>query len=130
MLPPHPLPVVPQAVEPPPPLPARRADCRWPLFCLGWDFWFWSCGLLFRSNVCAQPKLTRNREQESARRKKFFFTGPPFVRVAERTPWPPGSTHATKDLAKAACPSLRQQLCSYLESRCDFRAEGLLAGRN
>src|SRR6476661_11015657 len=75
MLPPQPLPVVPQGAEPPPLL--LPADWRLPLFCLGCDFWFWSCGLLFRSNVCAQPKLTRNREQESARRKKFFFTGPP-----------------------------------------------------
>src|SRR5712672_65796 len=85
MLPPQPLPVVPQGAEPPPPLPGRLAGCLWPLFGLGWDFWFWSCGLLFKSNVCAQPKLTRNREQRSARRTKFFFTGTTVVRVAERT---------------------------------------------
>src|SRR6476469_3998699 len=83
MLPTHPLPVVPQAVEPPPPLLARPAGCRLPLFCLGWDFWFWSCILLFRANVCAQPKLTRNREQKSARRTKFFFTGPPLLKLQE-----------------------------------------------
>src|SRR6478672_11783633 len=100
MLPPQPLPVVPQGAEPPPLL--LPADWRLPLFCLGCDFWFWSCGLLFRSNVCAQPKLTRNREQKSARRTKFFFTGPPLSEsqkehVATRF-------HVRyKDLAKAAC---------------------------
>src|SRR5258708_8510510 len=105
MLPPQPLPVVPQGAEPPPPLPGRLAGCLWPLFGLGWDFWFWSCGLLFRSNVCAQPKLTRKREQESARRKKFFFTGPP-LSEAQKEHVATRSTHATKDLAKSAVPPI------------------------
>src|SRR5438445_9638788 len=105
MLPPHPEPDVPQGADPPPALPPPDlpAVCRLVLFCLGWDFWFWSCGLLLSSNVCAQPRLTRKREQKSARRKKFFFTGPPLSEsqkehVATRF-------HVRyKDLAKAACP--------------------------
>src|SRR6266404_1397908 len=105
MLPPHPVPDVPQGADPPPTLlpPDLPADCRLALFCLGWDFWFWSCGVLFKGNVCAQPRLTRKREQKSARRKKFFFTGPPLSEsqkehVATRF-------HVRyKDLARVACP--------------------------
>src|SRR6185437_4396452 len=105
------LPVVPQAVEPPPPLLVRPADCRLALFCLVWDFWFWSCGLLFRSKVCAQPMLTRNREQESARRKKFFFTGPPLSESQKEH----AATrfHARyQGFSESGMPQQWQQLCS------------------
>src|SRR5438270_11650598 len=110
MPPPHPLPVDPQAAEPPPPLPAPTADCRTHLLCLGWDFWFWSCSSRFRANVCGQPKLTRNREQKSARRKKFIFTGPPLSEsqkehVATRF-------HARYQEFSESHMPLWQQLCS------------------
>src|SRR5579871_2049213 len=81
MLPPHPLPVVPQGAPDEAPeaaafFPAPGCPgCFLALFCFCWGFW--SCGLLLRSNVCAQPFVARNREQKSARHKKFFFTGPP-----------------------------------------------------
>src|SRR5580698_5744630 len=82
MLPPHPLPDVPHGA---PELPAavRLPVCLLALFCLGWFFWvFWSCGLPLRSNVsCAQPCVARNREQKNARRKRFFFTGPPLLEL-------------------------------------------------
>src|ERR1051326_1408270 len=79
MLPPHPVPDVPQGAVPPPALPPPDlpAVCLLALFCLGWDFWFWSCGLLLSSKLCGQPRFARKREQKSPRRKKFFFTGPP-----------------------------------------------------
>src|SRR5450432_443214 len=96
MLPPQPLPVFPQGADPPPlPPPALLAGCLLPLFCLGWDFWFWSCGLLFSSSVCAQPRGTRNREQKSARHKKFFFTGPPSSE-SQKEHVATGSTYATR----------------------------------
>ena len=126
MLPPQPLPLFPQGADRPPLPPlALLPGCFLALFWLGWDFWFWSCGLPLRSNVsCVQPVVARDSEQKSARRKRFFFTGPPLSEfqkehVATRF-------HVRyQDLAKAA-PHTRQQLCSHVESRCHFRAKGLL----
>src|SRR5689334_2224041 len=101
MLPPQPLPDMPQGAEPPPPLLALFPDCFLALFFFGWDCCFWSCGLLLRSNVCVQPRVTRNREQKSARRKRFFFTGPP-LSESQREHVGPGPRRYL-DLAKAAC---------------------------
>lgn len=122
MLPPQPLPEVPQDPEP---LPARLAGCFLALFCFGWDFWFWSCGLLLRSNVCVQPRVTGNSEQKSARRKRFFFTGPPLSESPEGTRGP-GST-ALLGFSESSMPDWRQQLCSHVVWRCDFPAKGFLA---
>src|ERR1043166_749066 len=133
MLPPQPEPDVPQGADPPraPALPALDlpAACLLALFCLGCDFWVWSCGLLLRSNVCAQPRLTRKREHKSARRKKFFFTGPP-LSESQREHVATRFHGRYMDLAKAACLYPRQQLCSHSESRCHFCPEGLLAPVN
>src|SRR4030088_1646800 len=98
MLPPQPLPVVPQGAPGPPEAAGRLPLCL--LFCLGWDFWFWvfwSCGLPLRSNVsCAQPCVARNRGQKNARRKKFFFTGPPLSESQKEHVANQGSTYATR----------------------------------
>src|ERR1700729_292036 len=120
MLPPQPLPDVPHGAPEPPEAAGRLPVCLLALFCLGWFFWdFWSCGLLFRSKVCAQPVAARDREQNSARRIRFFFTGPPLSFIAEGTRGP-GFPRRYLDLAKAA-PTTRQQLCSHVVSRCRFR---------
>src|SRR6476646_5598862 len=121
MLPPHPLPEVPQGIPPPPPL---AAGCPRVLFCLVCAFCFCSCGLPLSSNVCVQPSVTGNREQKSARRKRFFFTGPPFLRV-ETNSWAPGSTTLLEQREQTH-RSMRQQLCSHVESRCHFSVWGFL----
>jgi hypothetical protein len=133
MLPPQPLPEVPQGAPEPAPEPAEDAAgrfpvCFLPLFCLGCCDFCWSCGLLFRSNVCAQPVEARHSEQNSARHARFFFTGPPFLISAERT-------HGTRFSAalfgfSENCPQTGQQLCSHHVPDAIFGLRGFFSSES
>src|SRR6266404_924603 len=75
ILPPHPLPEVPQAMDVPEDLPD---GCFLPLlFCFCCGFFVWSDCWPFKSKVCPHPAKGSSREQKSIRQKRFFFTRPP-----------------------------------------------------